>query len=91
MIPVDIMEDCYPLIFEKREMAFGDYKTLGEAIRQLQVTEIHEDFLKPKPHAISDYFRPWLERTLAECPVSCSEWAVCENLIYPVLREIHRS
>lgn len=72
-------------------MAFGDYKTLGEAIRDLQVTEIHEDFLKPKLHAVSDYFRPWLERTLAECPVSSSEFAVCENLIYPVLREVHRS
>jgi hypothetical protein len=72
-------------------MPFGDFKSLGDAIRQLQVTEIHEDFLTPKAYSINEYFRSWLERTLLDCPVSCSEFAVCENLIYPVLREVHRS
>jgi hypothetical protein len=72
-------------------MAFADYETLGEAIRQLQVTEVHEDFLEPQSYAVSDYFRLSLERTLLECPVTCSEAAVCENLIYPVLREVHRA
>jgi hypothetical protein len=72
-------------------MAFGDYKSLGEAIRVLQVTEVHEDFLEPQPYAISDHFRSSLDSTLQECPVSCSEVAVCENLVYPVLREVQRT
>lgn len=71
-------------------MPFADYKTLGEAISALQVTERREDFVQLQAATVSDYFRTWLAQTLTDYPVSCSEWAVCENLIYPVLREVHR-
>ncbi len=69
-------------------MAFGTYKTLGEAMAALQVTATWEDFLKPLPLAVTDFFRTELQVTLANSPVNCSEWAVCENLLYPLLREV---
>lgn len=71
-------------------MPFGNYKTLGEAIRNLQVTELREEFVQLHPVPVSDAFRLWLDQSLTDYPLSCSEWAVCENLIYPVLREVHR-
>lgn len=68
-------------------MPFGTFKTIGETIRSLQVTEMHEEFVQLMPLAVSDYFRSELQFTLNTFPVQSSEWAVCENLIYPVLRE----
>src|SRR5579883_508460 len=72
-------------------MAVGSYKTLGEAMAAFQVTGIREDFIQPKPFTPRDFFRPVLQASLEECPGDCSEWAVCENLIYPVLREVGRT
>src|SRR5262249_32773960 len=72
----------------RNAMPFGDYKTLGAAIRALQVTEIREEFVQLLPLTVSDYFRSKLQTRLNDRPVSCSEWAVCENFIYPVLDEV---
>jgi hypothetical protein len=69
-------------------MAFGDYKTLGEAIRALQVTEIAEEFVEPVSIPVNDYFRSKLDGRLSSHSVICSEWAVCENLLFPVLDEV---
>ncbi len=71
-------------------MPFGTFKALGEAIRNLQVTEVREDFVQLHPVPVSDALRAWLDESLAEHPLSSSEWAVCESLIFPVLREVHR-
>ncbi len=68
-------------------MPFGNYKTLGEALGALQIRETTEAFVEPTPVALSDYFRSELEITLRDFDVSCSEFAVCENLLFPVLRE----
>jgi hypothetical protein len=69
-------------------MPFGDYKTLGDAIRALQVTEVRDEFVQPVALPINDYFRSRLEDRLTSHSVSCSEWAVCENLLFPVLDEV---
>ncbi len=71
-------------------MPFGDYKTLGDAIRDLQVKELREDFVQLRPVPVSDHLRFWVTETLTLFPVNCSEAAVCESLIYPVLREAYR-
>jgi hypothetical protein len=73
---------------EEKGMPFGDYKTLADAIRALQVTETWEEFIQPVSLAVSDHFRSKLKVRLADRPVDCSEWAVCENLLYPVLDEV---
>lgn len=72
-------------------MLFDDYKTLGDAIRVLQVTEMREEFVQSVPLPINDHFRSRLEVRLKSHPVSCSEWAVCENLLFPILDEVAES
>jgi hypothetical protein len=69
-------------------MPFGNYKTLGEAIRVLQVTEVIGKFVEPIRLPVTDYFRSRLETRLASHSVICSEWAVCENLLFPILDEV---
>lgn len=69
-------------------MPFSACKTLGEAIRQYQVRETREDFVPLQPLAVSDYFRTELEVALDLFDVECSEAAVCESLIFPVLKEV---
>jgi hypothetical protein len=71
-------------------MPFGTYKTLGAALKALQITETRLAFLEPKPVAVSDYFRSELEITLRDFYVNCSEVAVCENLLFPLLREAYK-
>lgn len=68
-------------------MPFGTYKTLGEALQALQITEMRTTFLQPKPVAVGDYFRSELDLTLRDFDVSCSEAAICESLLFPILRE----
>jgi hypothetical protein len=68
-------------------MAFGTYKTLGEALQALQIAETQAAFIEPKPVAVEDYFRSELELTLRDYDVSCSEAAICESLLFPLLRE----
>lgn len=68
-------------------MPFADYKTLGEALAALQVSEAEEVFVQPQPVSVSNYFRAELEVTLREFDVTCSEAAICEGLLFPVLKE----
>ena len=68
-------------------MAFGTYKTLGAALQALQIMETQKAFIEPKPVTLSDYFRSELELTLREHDVSCSEAAICESLLFPLMRE----
>lgn len=68
-------------------MPFGTYKTLGEALQALQITETQTAFLEPKPIAVSDYFRSELQLTMSNFDVNCSEAAICETLLFPILRE----
>lgn len=69
-------------------MAFRTYKTLGEVLKKYQLTLITAAF---PPLAVVQSAPPQLhvdiEFTLDSVPYDVSEAAICENLIYPVLRE----
>lgn len=69
-------------------MPFGLFKSLGESLRAFQIVERVEEFVKDKPFSASEALRSWLEVSMREFPVECSEFAVCENLIFPILREV---
>ncbi|MFN9466150.1 MAG: hypothetical protein ACK6BS_03085, partial [Pseudanabaena sp.] len=69
-------------------MAFGSYKTIGAVVKEFQITYTESDFVKPLPFMVSDYFREDLQIMMREGVVDNSEFAICENLIYPLLKEI---
>ncbi|MFN6069409.1 MAG: hypothetical protein ACK45T_20070, partial [Pseudanabaena sp.] len=69
-------------------MAFGSYKTIGAVVKEFQITYTESDFVKPLSFQVSDYFREDLKLMMSEGVVDNSELAICENLIYPLLKEI---
>jgi hypothetical protein len=69
-------------------MAFGSYKTVGAVIKEFQINYREANFIEENPFMVSDYFREDLQLMMREGVVDNSEFAICENLIYPVLKEV---
>lgn len=69
-------------------MSFSNYRSLGETIKELQITYTEANFVIEFEFSISDYFRQDLQLMMREAVVDNSEAAICENLIYPVLKEV---
>ncbi|MBN3949144.1 MAG: hypothetical protein HWQ38_22815 [Nostoc sp. NMS7] len=69
-------------------MAFSSYKTIGEVLKTFQVIYTEANFIGEAEFNVSDYFREDLEFTMREGAVDCSEFAICENLISPVLKQV---
>ncbi|NMG06098.1 hypothetical protein [Brasilonema sp. UFV-L1] len=69
-------------------MAFSSYKTIGDVLKAFQVIYTEANFVGEVEFNIPDYFREDLEFTMREGAVDCSEFAVCENLIFPVLKQV---
>ncbi|MBE9042127.1 hypothetical protein IQ235_15205 [Oscillatoriales cyanobacterium LEGE 11467] len=72
-------------------MPFSSYKTIGSVLQEFQITYTEEDFIIETEFEISDYFREDLQITMEDGMVNNSEFAICENLIYPVLKEVWKS
>nr|RNJ64964.1 MAG: hypothetical protein EDM05_33660 [Leptolyngbya sp. IPPAS B-1204] len=69
-------------------MSFSSYRSLGETIKEFQITYTEANFIIEVEFPISDYFRQDLQLVMREGVVDNSESAICENLIYPVLKEV---
>jgi hypothetical protein len=69
-------------------MAFSNFKTIGEVLKEYQVTYTQSNFIREEPFNVTDYFREDLNEVMQDGVVSNSEFAICENLIYPVLKEV---
>jgi hypothetical protein len=72
-------------------MAFSNYKTIGAVIKEFQITYTDANFVIETAFSIPDYFREDLQIMMAEGVVDNSEFAVCENLVYPVLKEVWKT
>ncbi len=69
-------------------MAFSNYKIIAEVLKAFQVTYTEANFISAVEFKVSDYFREDLETIMRDGVVDNSEFAICENLIYPVLKEV---
>ncbi len=72
-------------------MSFTCYKTLSQVLQTFHISYEEQNFIQIKPFEISDYLRAELQFNLTELVVDSSEYALCENLIYPILREIWKA
>lgn len=68
-------------------MAFSNYKDIGAVVQEFQITYTEANFMGETEFSIPGYFREDLAFMMREAVVDNSEFAVCENLIYPVLKE----
>ncbi|MEI6329817.1 MAG: hypothetical protein WCP16_11325 [Pseudanabaena sp. ELA645] len=69
-------------------MSFSQYKSLGATLKELEISFVEENFMQEVSFDIRDYFLTDLEFMLNEGVVDNSEYAICENLIYPILKEV---
>lgn len=69
-------------------MSFSQFKTIGEVVKEFQVRYTEAEFIEQLAFEISQYFRDDLQLMMREAVVDNSEFAICENLIYPVLKEV---
>jgi len=72
-------------------MSFTSYKTLSQVVQEFQLSYQEENFIQPIAFEINDYIRGELQFNLKELVVDSSEYALCENIIYPILREIWKA
>jgi hypothetical protein len=69
-------------------MPFSSYKSLSDTIREYQVYYREGNFVEEIAFSILDYFREDLRFILARGVVYNSEYAICENIIYPILKAV---
>ena len=69
-------------------MSFSEFKTIGAVLQEFQVRYCEDNFVENLTFQIPDYFREDLALMLRDGMVDNSEYAICENLIYPVLKEV---
>jgi hypothetical protein len=72
-------------------MPFTTYKSIGDVLKDYQIVSTETDFIVETPILISEAFRADLDFSLRELVFDNSEYAVCENLIYPTLKEVYKS
>jgi hypothetical protein len=69
-------------------MSPSAYKSLGETVKEFQTIYTEANFIRELEFTVSDYFRQDLQLMLKDGVVDNSEFAICENLVYPVLKEV---
>jgi hypothetical protein len=69
-------------------MPFTFYKNISTVLKKFQITYREENFVMVTPVTLSDYFQAELNLVRTELVIDNSEHAICENLIYPLLKEI---
>ena len=72
-------------------MPFSNYKNIAAVIKEFQIKYIEANFVNEVSFTIPQYFREDLDFLLSHGAVYSSEFAVCENLIYPILKEVWKS
>ena len=69
-------------------MSSNSHKGLATTLKEFQITYAQADFLTGVEFQIPQSFREDLEFVMREGVVDNSEFAICENLVYPVLKEV---
>jgi hypothetical protein len=72
-------------------MPFTEFKNLADVQREFDITYAEDEFLQFADAAPSPEFLDDLEFNRNHFDVSSSEAARCENIIYPVLREVYKA
>jgi hypothetical protein len=72
-------------------MPFTSYKEIGMVLKEYNITSTESNYIAELEFPVSDYFIEELQFNLSEFAFYDSESAVCENLIFPVLREVYKA
>ncbi|NEO44287.1 MAG: hypothetical protein F6K55_09195 [Moorea sp. SIO4A3] len=71
-------------------MSFDSYKTIGEVLQEFTITATEANYILETDTVIREAFKEDLEFCLREFTVEESEYAICETIIFPLLKEVYR-
>jgi hypothetical protein len=71
-------------------MPFTTYKGIGDVLKEYQIVSTDMDFVAEVSFVSNEAFTADIEFSLREVVFDNSEYAVCENLIYPTLKEVYK-
>jgi hypothetical protein len=69
-------------------MPFASFHSVDEVAKTYQITCTEADFVVPLPFTVSDHFRTELAFVFSELAYKRSEAAICETLLFPLLKEV---
>ncbi|NES74651.1 MULTISPECIES: hypothetical protein [Okeania] len=72
-------------------MAFSDYKTIAQVQQEYKIKYLEADFIEITHLKPSDLFVRELKFSEQNMDIYTSEYSRCENIIYPILREVYKS
>jgi hypothetical protein len=72
-------------------MPFSSYKSISAVAKEFQIKYVRDNFIMETHFEISDTFKQELDLIFNEGVFDNSEIAICENIIYPVLKEIWKA
>ena len=72
-------------------MAFTDFKSIAQVQQEYNIRYSEESFISYFDLKPSEHFREEFEFNLENIDVFTSEASRCENVIYPILREVYKS
>ena len=65
-------------------MPFSNYKNIAEVAKEYQLKCISANFINELEFPVPQNFREELDFLLSHGTIYGSEYAICENLIYPI-------
>ncbi len=72
-------------------MAFSDYKTIAQVQEEYKIKYLEADFIEITDLKPSEFFVKEFEFSEQNMDIYTSEYSRCENIIYPILREVYKS
>jgi hypothetical protein len=69
-------------------MSFNKYKNIAHVLQDFPLVYQEENFINQIPFQLDPYFENKLDFLLREGVIFNSEYAICENIIYPILVEV---
>lgn len=72
-------------------MAFSNYKSIGVVIKKFQIKYVQSNFILEVDFPVKQSFKEELDLLFIDGVIDNSENAICENFIYPVLKEVWKS
>ena len=72
-------------------MAFSDYQTIAQVQEEYNIKYLEADFIEITDLKPSDLFIKELKFSEQNMDIYTSEYSRCENIIYPILREVYKT
>lgn len=72
-------------------MSFSNYKSIGAVAKEFQIKYVLKNIVSEVKFTVSKNFQEELDLLFTDGVVDNSEDAICENLIYPVLKEVWKT